>query len=383
MKLKFLVVLGICVSLFTQFGCSNEVEVIGLWKDIPVVYGVIDQRDSINYIRIERAYLPPNRSALEVAKIPDSLYFDTAEVDVVMYYINIHGDTLLWDTPLQYVNLVDEGIIRDSGTFAHNPSYAYKFYSSFSSIFSNNIDYLLKIENHKTGNTFWARTERVDRTNNSLSGPSLITTPSYSLAPYRPIVWRELNNQGDEVYATLTVEMTPEGFASIYDYKFRFYYKEYEIDNQGNQIPSTVVDKSVEWKAASDFIPAANNQTKRIINGEAFYQFLASALSDVTGTNTRRCAGYLEVYVDGGSESLMNYIIARQANEGYVEGLYPSAPYSNVSGGFGVFASSDRIERKDRPSDPRLMKMSALTYEHLKESTLTSKLGFNTITPCY
>lgn len=381
MKLKFLVVLGICISLFTQFGCSNEIEVIGIWKDIPVVYAVINETDSVNYIRVERAYLPPNRSALEVAKIPDSLYFDTADVDVVLYYINIHGDTVLWGIPLEYVDLVNEGIVRDSGMFAHQPSYAYKVLGKIPK--ANKVDYLLKIENHKTGNTFWARTERVDNTNASPSGPSLITTPSYSLQPYRPIAWRELTNQGDTAYATLTVEMTPKGFAAIYDYKFRFHYKEYQIDNQGNQIPSSVVNKSVEWKAASDFIPPADNQTKRIINGEAFYQFLGSALSNITGTNTRRCAGHLEVYVDGGSESLMNYIIARQANEGYVEGLYPSAPYSNVSGGYGVFASADRIERKDRPSDPKLMRMSALTYEYLKYSKYTKNLGFQSVTPCY
>lgn len=365
MKAKFLVVLGICISLFTQFGCSDEVEVIGIWKDIPVVYAVINHQDSVNYIRIERAYLPPNQSALEVAKIPDSLYFDTSEVDVTLLYI-LNGDTNVWPNPLQYVNLANEGIIRDSGIFVHNPSYAYKMLGK------GTVDLLLKIENHKTGNTFWARTEMV---NAASGGVNLITTPSYSLVPYKPVIFRELNNQGEEVYRDLIIEMTPNGFASIFDYKFRFHYKEYQVDALGNPIAGTYVNKSVEWRAVSDFIPAATNQTKRTINGEAFYQFLGSALS-IPPANTRRCGGALEVYVDGGSESLKNYVLARQANEGFVGGLYPSEPYSNVSGGYGVFATADRIERKDRPADPRLMKMSDLTYKHLNESTYTNKLGF-------
>jgi len=153
MKLKFIVAFLLGIVLCTQYSCSNEVEVIGVWKDIPVVYGVINSQDSAHYIRIERAYLPPNQSALEVAKIPDSLYFDPNDVEVELYYIsNTRGDTLIWPRPLVRVNLVDEGIVRDTGIFQHNPSYAYKT----TGITGN--DYLLKINNRKTGNVFYTRT---------------------------------------------------------------------------------------------------------------------------------------------------------------------------------------------------------------------------------
>ena len=373
MKLKFVVAFLLGIVLCTQYSCSNEIEVIGVWKDIPVVYGVVHNQDSVHYIRVERAYLPPNQSALEVAKIPDSLYFDPNEVDIELYYINVStGDTLLWPRPFTRVNLVDEGIVRDTGIFQHNPSYAYKT----TGVTGHN--FLLKINNRKTENIFYARTESVRNLNTSI-----FTIPSYSLTPLKPIAWRVVNNQGDEVYNSLTVEMTGNGFAAIYDYKFRFHYKEYEVDNQGAQTPGTIVDKSAEWTAASDFIPVVANQTKQVVNGEVFYQFLGNTLSNVTGTNTRRCAGYLEVYIDGASTSVRDYILARKSNEGFVGGLYPSDPYSNIQGGFGVFGTSDRLERPDRPSDPRLMRMSALTYEHLRVSDFTKDLGFESDTPCY
>lgn len=372
MKLKFVVAFLLGIVLCTQYSCSNEIEVIGVWKDIPVVYGVISSQDSVHYIRVERAYLPPNQSALDVAKIPDSLYFDPNEVDVEMYFITGSDDTLLWPRPFVRVNLADEGIVRDSGIFQHNPSYAYK-----TTGVSGNA-YLLKINNRKTGNVFYARTESVRSLNTSI-----FTIPSYSLTPLKPIAWRSVNFQGDEVYNSLTVEMTGNGFASIYDYKFRFHYKEYEVDNQGVQIPGSIVDKSAEWTAASDFIPVTANQTKQIVNGETFYQFLGNTLSNVTGTNTRRCAGYLEVYIDGASASVRDYILARKSNDGFVGGLYPSDPYSNIQDGFGFFGTSDRLERPDRPSDPRLMRMSALTYEHLRVSEFTKDLGFESDIPCY
>lgn len=373
MKLKFVVAFFMVIVLCTQYSCSNEVEVIGVWKDIPVVYGVINDQDSVHYIRVERAYLPPNQSALEVAQIADSLYFDPNEVDVELYYINkANGDTLPWTRPFVRVNLADEGIIREDGIFQNNPSYAYKT----TGITGN--DYLLKINNKKTGKVFYARTESARSSNTNL-----ITNPAYSLTPLKPIAWRGINNQQEEVYNFLTVEMTSNGFAAIYDYKFRFYYKEYEVDAQGIQIPGSIVDKSAEWSAASDFIPVVANQTKQVISGEVFYQFLGNTLSDVTGTNTRRCAGYLEVYIDGGSTSLRDYILARKSNEGFVGGLYPAAPYSNVQDGYGVFGTSGRLERPNRSSDPRLMKMSGLTYEHISTGDLTKNLGFESSSPCY
>jgi len=373
MKLKFMVAFLLGVVLCTQYSCSNEVEVIGIWKDIPVVYGVIHNQDSAHYIRVERAYLPPNQSALEVAKIPDSLYFDTNDVDIELYYIhNTTGDTLIWTRPFTRVNLADEGIIRDSGIFQHDPSYVYKTTGI------TGHDYLLKINNKKTGNVFYARTESVTSSNTNL-----FTTPSYSLVPLNPIAWRTLNSQGEEVYGFLTVEMTGDGFAAIYDYKFRFHYKEYEVDNQGAQISGTVVDKSVEWTAASDFIPVAANQTKQVINGEGFYQFLQNTLSPTTGTSTRRCAGHIEVYIDGASTSVRDYIVARKANEGFVGGLYPSDPFSNINEGYGLLGTSGRLERPDRVSDPRLMRMSGLTYEYIRTSDFTKDLGFESDIPCF
>jgi hypothetical protein len=373
MKLKFVVAFLMGIVLCIQYSCSNEVEVIGVWKDIPVVYGVINSEDSVHYIRVERAYLPPNQSALEVAQIADSLYFDPNEVDVELYYINnTTRDTLPWIRPFVRVNLVDEGIIREDGTFQNNPSYAYKT----TGITGN--DYLLKINNKKTGNVFYARTESARSTNTNL-----IINPFYSLSPLRPIAWRGINAEMKEVYNFLTVEMTGNGFAAIYDYKFRFYYKEYEVDNQGIQIPGSIVNKSAEWSAASNFIPIVANQTKQVISGEVFYQFLANTLSDVRGTNTRRCAGYLEVYIDGGSTSLRDYILARKSNEGFVGGLYPADPYSNVQNGYGVFATSGRLERPDRSTDPRLMRMSELTYEHISRGDFTKNLGFESDSPCY
>lgn len=349
--------------------CSNEVEVIGVWKDIPVVYGIFNWQDSAHYLRIERAYLPPNQSALEVAKNIDSLYFDPNEVNVNLYVILGGNDTIPWPWPIERVNLADEGIDRDAGIFQDDPSYAYKTTGVTSA------DILLEIEHLKTGNTFYARTESVRNTN-----ASLFLTPRYAF-PQRLIELRQNNPLGQQVYAPLTVDVSG-GYASIYDYMYRFHYDEYEVDNQGVEIPGTRRDTFVEWRAVSDFIPETSVQNKQSVTSDGFYRFLGRKLSDVTGTRLRRCGSFLEVYAVGGSSSIRNYIQARKANDGFVGGLFPAPPYSNIQGGYGVLGTADVLERVDRPNAPRLMKMSDLSYEHLNDGEPTKNLGFSP-TPCF
>ena len=49
---------------------------IGDFKETAVVYGLLDQSDSVHYVKINRAFIGPGNS-LEFAQIPDSNYFET------------------------------------------------------------------------------------------------------------------------------------------------------------------------------------------------------------------------------------------------------------------------------------------------------------------
>lgn len=349
----------------TQFGCSNEIEVIGVWQDIPVVYGVIDITKDTNYIRIERAYLPPNKSALEVAKNPDSIYFDTNDVEIIMYN-KLGGSYAPSPIPIERVDLATEGIIREDGIFASNPAYAYRLIGVRASEFK------LEIKNNKTGNTFEAVTERVE-TDRSF----IFLQPSYNPGT-RPITWvKEVN--GEQVLQTQVIDLT-DNFAAIYDIGIRFHYQEYQVDASGNKISGTEERKVVDWKARKSFVPENENQFDVAIKANDFYEGLSRNLSDVTGTMTRRCGGYIEFYIEGASESMRQYISAINANQGLVGGLYPADPYSNVEGGYGVLATSNRLERGTNP----LMEMSGLSYEYLADSEQTRGLGFEDRTsPCY
>jgi hypothetical protein len=112
---------AITVLAILLSSCSNDFDLTAPWKDIPVVYAIISPADTAHYIRIEKAFLDPERSALEIAKIADSLYYPENTISV---FLQKKGTTTLY--PLTRVDGVKEGIVRDSGIFAQSPNWLYK-----------------------------------------------------------------------------------------------------------------------------------------------------------------------------------------------------------------------------------------------------------------
>lgn len=78
-------------SLFTS--CSEDIDMVGGFTETAVVYGLLDQADSIHFIKITRAFIGPGNS-LEIAQIPDSSYFK--QVDVTITEIVNDVETRQW-----------------------------------------------------------------------------------------------------------------------------------------------------------------------------------------------------------------------------------------------------------------------------------------------
>ena len=69
---RSLLLLLIPVSLF--FSCSKDLNINDDWKEIMVVYGLLNPNDSVHYVKITKAFLGPG-NALQYATIPDSSNF--------------------------------------------------------------------------------------------------------------------------------------------------------------------------------------------------------------------------------------------------------------------------------------------------------------------
>ena len=77
-SMKKILIFAISALLFTA--CDNELELIEDWKDIPIVYAILDPADTAHYIRVEKAFVDNEISGFELAGNPDSIYYENITV---------------------------------------------------------------------------------------------------------------------------------------------------------------------------------------------------------------------------------------------------------------------------------------------------------------
>ena len=100
---NFRLILLLLISFPLFYSCDHTLNVNAPWKDITVVYGLLNQNDSIHYLKITKAFLGEG-NALMFSKIPDSSnYPDKLDVRVEGWEINSKYDsslkqTILFDT---------------------------------------------------------------------------------------------------------------------------------------------------------------------------------------------------------------------------------------------------------------------------------------------
>jgi hypothetical protein len=142
------IIFSLCAaSMFLMTSCSEKFDVAAPYKDITVVYGYLDMADTAHYIRIQKAFLDENKSAIDMARVADSSFYSNISVRIERY--NSSGTNILIDSiHLNRVDLAQEGYTKEAGTFFNAPNYAYKFTNALDPRFI----YRLKITNLVTGN---------------------------------------------------------------------------------------------------------------------------------------------------------------------------------------------------------------------------------------
>jgi hypothetical protein len=145
---KFILPLVVVIAVLAMAGCSEKFDVAAPYKDVTVVYGFLDMKDTAHYIRIQKGFLDQNKSALTMAQNSDSNFYANLNVRIERYSIggtNAYHDSI----HLNKVDLTAEGYPKQAGTFFNAPNYAYKF----TDLLDARYFYRLKITNLTTGRT--------------------------------------------------------------------------------------------------------------------------------------------------------------------------------------------------------------------------------------
>ena len=143
---KFLLPLFAAAVLFSS--CSEKFDVAAPYKDITVAYGYLDMADTAHYVRIQKAFLDENKSAVDMARVADSSFFSDIEVRIDRYSAIGSSHSFVNSIPLARVDLNAEGYPKQPGAFFNAPNYAYKFTDALDQAYI----YRLKIIHKGSGN---------------------------------------------------------------------------------------------------------------------------------------------------------------------------------------------------------------------------------------
>lgn len=125
MKKYLFLPLLLCLAFVFQ-NCESDFQVTSDWKEITIAYAILDANDTDHFIRIQKAFLDEETSALEIAAENDSLYHKGGLL-VEMDEYDEDGDWRGRDT-FKIVNVNDAvqfEFEKETGTFANNPYFLY------------------------------------------------------------------------------------------------------------------------------------------------------------------------------------------------------------------------------------------------------------------
>ena len=154
MNKLFIPVIAI-VALCSFAACSTKFNTAAPYKNITVIYGLLDQADTAHYIRIQKAFLDNNKSALTMAQVADSNFY--ANLNVKIERINSGsgiGNGVHDTIHLNRVDLDLEGYPKQPGVFFTSPNYAYKF----KGVLDPTYTYRIVVSNPVTGEVDSAET---------------------------------------------------------------------------------------------------------------------------------------------------------------------------------------------------------------------------------
>lgn len=324
----FPLIMSILVLVLTS--CSNDFQLTETESDIPVVYGTINAADTAFYVRVERAFIDDNTSALTLAKDITKLYFQNLTV-------KIRHTKSGKDHILTRVDGNLEGFKRKSGAFADAPNYLYKIKKSDLSFIPGDQYKLSIVKNDGVTLTEALTLALMPLKNEDITSPG----PSAALS---------FSNNLDFKFRWFG-----DANAVIHDVSFVFFIKE-EKDGR-------VTDKNVTWQVVTN-----SDKTEFAFKGRAFFEFMQGAF-DEKSPNVKRYFQNASIIINSGGKELKDYINIGQANLGITSsGEIPT--YSNLSnGGLGIFSSSISFARNN-------IGLSNITLDSLRNGHITKSLNF-------
>lgn len=144
----------IALSTLVSTSCHNSLNVLAPYKDVTVVYGLLDQNDPVHYFRINKGFEGPG-NAYTMAMQYDSIYYPVGSIRAYIKDSNVNTQTIVDTFNLDTTTTVPLA----SGTFSYPKQLLYYTQARKMTLHADDSDYyILVIVNNKTGKTITGTT---------------------------------------------------------------------------------------------------------------------------------------------------------------------------------------------------------------------------------
>jgi len=331
---KTFFILSVC-SFF--IGCKNDLEILAPYKESVAVYGLINQDDSVQYVRVQRVYLGEG-NALVMAQNPDSAYYKPGELKVTLQRFK-NGAQVSVDNPASAsmeIVLTETFVTTDPGIFNSNQL----LYRTNHALYGDS-EYKLVIHNNKSGSDFSSK-------NISLIGDfsgkltygqqQSVLTPSFAFINIVP-----------SFGGTVICKYGAPDKSGVCGLKLRFYYTEYP--NTGSPLVKYEdIDLGRQYTLKTD----GSDEIDLTFSGDGMLTSLTNAIGIDADVN-HRTADSIRFLLNAAGPDLALY---NQVNA--TTTLSQEKPYySNINGGVGVFSSRREYYIRKRMSNQCLDRIAS------------------------
>lgn len=277
------------------------------YRETPVIYGLLSASDTVQYVRVQKAYLGEG-NALLMAQNSDSIYYD--KNDISLHLVELVNGVFMQTIPMIAVDTLP----KNEGLFVNYPHLIYGIQGL---TLNQDATYKLVFENKKTGKTVTGSTGLVG----NLEVPTVLAFPKINLASENP----------------LPIKIFPVKNGKVYGLHVIFNYAEKKRSDPGNIYQY----KSIDFKF-SDIINTNVNSTQTLnflMQGDAFYSFIGAHVPKDSSLKRPAIFTTMDFVFTIGAEDFYIYYSVNQPSSN----LTQSVPdFTNLSDGKGIFSSRNK-----------------------------------------
>lgn len=323
---KFLFPLALA-GMIGMTSCSEDFEVAAPYKQVTVVYAMLNPKDTAHYVRVQKVFVDEKKSAIDMAKISDSSFYKEGDIDVVIEEIRPNGQYMTY--PLTRVNLATEGYPKDATNseqgFFTTPHYGYKTKQTLNSAYKYNVKVINKISGETIETAPSSPSSKgigIVSTSENPGDPTAFYIKEFFNADYFLNFERTLPSS-----KYIILGRTPAN-GVLLEGVLRFRW----VDK--NTVTGAQVDKSADYHFADTTSNPGDNFLLSVPNVNV-YSFLADAMGPAPA-NTERYMDSCDIIVWAGSTELYKYQQINLAQGSGITGDQIKPNYTNLTGSKAV-----------------------------------------------